>query len=76
MQIVFNSLFLNDVILFKYCTEMKITLSDGHLGISCGPYPQSYPQNLWVRHFPFRSNNLRAYVKTLSSIVRQATEPA
>jgi len=50
-----NLLFLNDVILFKYCTEMEITLSDGHLGGFPDAYSQSYPQNLWVSNFLFCS---------------------
>ena len=72
----YNSLFLKCLILFKYCTEMKITLPDGHLGIPRGAYSQSYPQNLWVMNFLFRSKSLRAYAKTFSSIGRQAFEPA
>jgi hypothetical protein len=72
----YKSLFLKCLILFKYCTEMKITLPDGHLGISGGAYSQSYPQNLWVMNFLFYSNKLRAYAKVFSSIGRQATDPA
>jgi hypothetical protein len=71
-----NTLFLNNIILFKYCTEMKITLPDGHLGVSGGAYSQSYPQNLWVMNFLFHSNSLRAYAKVFSSIGWQAPEPA
>jgi hypothetical protein len=71
-----NRLFLNDIILFNYCAEMKITFSDGHLGVSRGAYPQSYPQNLWVSGFLFCGKSLRAYAKILSSIGRQAFEPA
>ena len=69
-----NMLFLNSFILFKYCTEMKITLSDGHLGVFVGAYSQSYPQNLWVSYFLFHSKALSAYVNTLSSIDTQASE--
>jgi hypothetical protein len=69
-------LFLNDIILFKYCTEMKIALPDGHLGDLPEAYPQSYPQNLWVSCFLFRSNSLKPYAKTFSSIGRQAFESA
>jgi hypothetical protein len=72
----YKSLFLKCLILFKYCTEMKITLPDGHLGIPGGAYSQSYPQNLWVINFLFYSNKLRAYAKVFSSIGRQASEPA
>jgi hypothetical protein len=72
----YKSLFIKCLILFKYCTEMKITLPDGHLGIPRGAYSQSYPQNLWVMYFLFSSNSLRAYAKTFSSIGRQAFEPA
>ncbi len=71
-----NALFLKCIILFKYCTEMKIALPDGHLGIPGGAYSQSYPQNLWVMNFLFHSNTLRAYAKVFSSIGRQAPEPA
>jgi hypothetical protein len=71
-----NSLIFNCLILFKYCTEMKIALSDGHLGFSLNPYSQSYPQNLWVSSFLFYSNSLRAYAKVFSSIDRQASDPA
>jgi hypothetical protein len=67
---------LNDIILFKYCTEMKIALPDGHLGFLRGPYSQSYPQNLWVSQFLFYSNGLRAYAKVYSNIDRQASDPA
>ncbi|MDP1610116.1 MAG: hypothetical protein Q8M11_03595 [Sulfuritalea sp.] len=73
---VYNILFLNSVILFKYCTEMKMPLPDGHLGVSGKAYPQSYPQNLWVSGFSFYSNSLRLNAKVLSSIVCQAVEPA
>ena len=71
-----KQLFLKCIILFKYCTEMKIALSDGHLGVPGGAYSQSYPQNLWVMNFLFYSNTLRAYAKVFSSIGRQAPEPA
>ena len=71
-----NQLFLNNIILFKYCAEMKITLPDGHLGVLPGAYSQSYPQNLWVSHFLFYSNQLKAYAKIFSSICRQAFDPA
>ena len=71
-----NTLFLNKFILFKYCAEMKITLSDGHLGIFIDAYSQSYPQNLWVSYFLFPSKTLSAYVNTLSSIDAQAIELA
>ena len=67
---------LNNVILFKYCTEMTKTLPDGHLGVSPGPYSQSYPQNLWVRIFLFCSNKLIANTENLSSIDQQAFELA
>jgi hypothetical protein len=69
-------LFMNDIILFNYCAETKITLSDGHLGVLRKAYSQSYPQNLWVRSFCFYSNKLRPYAKVLSSIGGQASEPA
>ena len=72
----YKSLFLKCLILFKYCTEMKITLPDGHLGIPGGAYSQSYPQILWVMNFLFCSKSLKAYAKTVSSIGRQAIEPA
>ena len=72
----YKPLFLKCLILFKYCTEVKIALPDGHLGISGGAYSQSYPQNLWVMNFLFHSNKLRAYAKVFSSIGRQASEPA
>jgi hypothetical protein len=72
----FKYLFLYNIILFKYCTEMKIALSDGHLGISSVAYPQSYPQILWVSHFPFCGNSLWDCMEALSSIVCQASEPA
>jgi hypothetical protein len=71
-----NTLFLNNIILFKYCTEIKMALPDGHLGVSRGAYTQSYPQNLWVSIFFFSSNSLRAYAKTFSNIARQAPELA
>jgi hypothetical protein len=71
-----NQLFLNSIILFNYCTNMKITLPDGHLGAAGRAYSQSYPQNLWVSIFLFCSNGLKAYAKTFSSIGRQAPEPA
>ena len=71
-----NLLFLNDVILFKYCTETGMPLPGGHLGGFPGAYSQSYPQNLWVSHFLFCSNQLRAYAKIFSSICRQAFDPA
>lgn len=74
--VIFNILFLNGFILFNYCTEMKMALSDGHLGGFQRAYSQSYPQNLWVSIFPFCSNSLRAYAKNLSSIGRQAFERA
>jgi hypothetical protein len=59
-------------ILFKYCTEMKITFPDGYLGPLNRAYSQSYPQILWVRHFLFCGNELRAYAEILSSIDGQA----
>ena len=71
-----NMLFINNFILFKYCTEIKMALPDGHLGISNLAYTQSYPQNLWVSIFLFCSNGLRPYAKILSSIDRQPFEPA
>ena len=74
--VIYNILFLNDVILFNYCAGMKMTLSDGHLGDFSHAYSQSYPQNLWVSIFPFCSNGLMAYAKYLSSIGRQAFERA
>jgi hypothetical protein len=67
---------MNNIILFKYCTEMKRPLPDGHLGFLACPYSQSYPQNLWVSHFLIRSNELKAYAKILSSIDPQAFDPA
>lgn len=69
-----NLLFLNNNILFKYCTEMKIALPDGDLGACPGAYSQSYPQNLWVSHFLLCSNSLSNYANTFSSICRQATD--
>jgi len=67
-------MFFNDIILFKYCTEMKRPLPDGHLGGFPGAYSQSYPQNLWVSHFFFCSNKLKPYAKNFSSIGWQATD--
>ena len=72
---MFKQLFLNDIILFKYCAEAGIALPDGYLGILREPYSQSYPQNLWVSIFVFCSNVLKANFDALSSIARQATEP-
>lgn len=69
-----NILLLNDIILFNFCATSEITLPDGHLGASRDAYSQSYPQILWVRHFLMFSNELRAYAKVKSSIVRQAAE--
>jgi hypothetical protein len=71
-----NKLFLNNIILFKYCTATGIALPDGYLGIPRGPYSQSYPQKLWVSIFVFCSKMLKANSDALSSIGRQATEPA
>lgn len=67
-------LFLNDIMLFKYCTEVTITLPDGHLGGLPAAYSQSYPQNLWVSPFLFYGKGLRTYAKAFSSIGRQASE--
>jgi hypothetical protein len=72
----YNTLILNGVILFKYCTEMKMPLPDGHLGFCGRAYSQSYPQILWVSSFLFYSNSLRPNVEALSSIVWQAVERA
>jgi hypothetical protein len=69
-----NVLFLNNIMLFNYCAEVTIALPDGNLGNFPAAYSQSYPQNLWVSHFVFCSNGLRAYAKTFSSIGRQAYE--
>jgi hypothetical protein len=71
-----NQLFLNSIILFNYCTNMKITLPDGHLGATGRAYPQSYPQILWVSLFTFSSNSLSALGEVISKIHRQAFEPA
>ena len=73
---MFNLLFLNDIKLFKYCTEVTIALPHGYLGLPCDPYSQSYPQILWVRTFAFCSKVLKAGFDALSSINGQATEPA
>ena len=73
---MFNLLFLNDIKLFKYCTEVTIALPHGYLGVPRGPYSQSYPQILWVSIFTFCSKVLKAGFDTLSSIDGQATEPA
>jgi len=67
---------LNNIILFKYCTEMKMPLPDGHLGFLPDPYSQSYPQNLWVSKFLICSNGLKAFAKILSSIDPQASDVA
>jgi hypothetical protein len=67
---------LNVFILFKYCTEMKMPLPDGHLGFMPRPYSQSYPQNLWVSNFLISGNGLKAYAEVLSRIDPQASEPA
>jgi hypothetical protein len=71
-----NQLFLNNLILFKYCTEARIALPDGYLGFPRDPYSQSYPQILWVSIFAFCSKVLKASFDALSSIDGQATEPA
>jgi len=54
-------LFLHIILLFKYCTEMKITLLRGHLAASSRSYSQSYPQFLWANSFLLSSNQLRKY---------------
>jgi hypothetical protein len=71
-----NYMFLNNVILFKYCAEIKMPLSDGHLDGFDEAYSQSYPQNLWVSNLLFGSNKLIDYAKVSSSIGRQASESA
>ena len=75
-MLVFNYLFLNNIILFKYCTETGMALPHGYLGFPRDPYSQSYPQILWVSIFTFCSKVLKAGFDTLSSIDGQATEPA
>ena len=71
-----NLMFLNNFILFKYCTERLNALPDGHLCVFREAYSQSYPQILWVSHFPFCSNKLKANSKIFSSIGQQASDSA
>ena len=69
--VVRNTLFLRDIILVNFCAEVAVALPGGCHGVLWGAYSQSYPQNLWVRHFLLSGNYLRPYAKTLSSIGRQ-----
>ena len=69
-----SALFLNIIIMFKYCTMMKKPFSHCHLAIVQRAYPQSYPQILWVSHFLFFSNDLCAKFKAKSSIHCQAID--
>ena len=71
-----NQLFYNNIILFNCCTEMKIPLSGGHLGVLPEVCPQSYPQNLWANRFVLCNNGLGDYAKVLSRTGQQASEPA
>jgi hypothetical protein len=74
LQNVYNTMFINDKILLKYCTKPTNALFCGNLGDFLKAYSQSYPQNLWVSIFSLFGNELSGYSKVKSSSHRQAIE--